>query len=905
MSTRLEDVLQGREQNYILPFFWQHGEDESVLRHYMHVIHDANIGAVCVEARPHPDFAGEQWWKDMDAIIDEAKKLNMKIWILDDAHFPSGQAAGKVEQAPDELCKQYLNYHMVDIAGPVKQTSLCVAEMAKYYASPFEPEDMFAKMDGRKKREFSDDALMAVIASRLDGKEGDIYHLDDSLLDLTGQVKDGWLYWDVPEGTWRIFVIYATRMGGGRDNYVNFLSKKSCHLQIEAVYEPHFDHYGSEFGKTIAGFFSDEPEIGNISGYGRETGIGNMTMPLPWSEEMPELMEERFGADYLRKIPALWMHVGSDEFTADIRNGYMDIVTDQCRRNFGGQIGGWCRAHGVEYIGHIIEDCGMSTRLGASQGHYFRALDGQDWAGIDDIGGQVVLGGENISHMALLGFDADGEFYHHALGKMGTSLAQIDPKKQGRAMCELFGAYGWGEGTRLMKYITDHFLVRGINRYVPHAFSPKEFPDFDCPPHFYAQGKNPLYQPFGTLMKYTNRIAHLIDGGVHVASVAVLYHAESEWSGMGYTDMVKPARALDDVQIDYDFIPADVFGRREKFLTSVDEQGLHINQSTYQALVIPASDYLAPAVIAFVEEAGKYHFPVYVSGKTPVHRIAGTEVVALDELAETLKLRGICDAVSDIPYRNLQIYHYRTRDEQYYLISNEDTGETYQGNITIPVCGILYRYDAFANELYTVAYETIPQEGGRNAAKTRIKLTLEPYEMAVLVIAEDEKRYKNCARAPYTMGAKVAQMEDGCNVSFVENENYPQFADTVTMQQPENVLRYQPDFSGVIRYEGTVTLSAEKELILSIEDAYESVEVWCNGTYAGERICPPYRFDISGLTHEGTNDIRMEVRTTLERRVHALTGGKSPFGPQFGVVPPSGIIGSVDIKRRVVYGKSI
>lgn len=83
-------------------------------------------------------------------------------------------------------------------------------------------------------------------------------------------------------------------MGGGRDNYVNFLSKKSCHLQIEAVYEPHFDHYGSEFGKTIAGFFSDEPEIGNVSGYGRETGIGNMTMPLPWSEEMPELMEERF-----------------------------------------------------------------------------------------------------------------------------------------------------------------------------------------------------------------------------------------------------------------------------------------------------------------------------------------------------------------------------------------------------------------------------------------------------------------------------------------------------------------------------------------------------------------------------------------------------------------------------------
>lgn len=56
MSTRLEDVLQGREQNYILPFFWQHGEEEAVLRHYMHVIHDANIGAVCVEARAASGF---------------------------------------------------------------------------------------------------------------------------------------------------------------------------------------------------------------------------------------------------------------------------------------------------------------------------------------------------------------------------------------------------------------------------------------------------------------------------------------------------------------------------------------------------------------------------------------------------------------------------------------------------------------------------------------------------------------------------------------------------------------------------------------------------------------------------------------------------------------------------------
>ena len=55
--------------------------------------------------------------------------------------------------------------------------------------------------------------------------------------------------------------------------------------------------------------------------------------------------------------------------------------------------------------------------------------------------------------------DADGEFYHYALGKMGASCGHLDPKKKGRTMCELFGAYGWSFGVRDMKYLLDHLLT--------------------------------------------------------------------------------------------------------------------------------------------------------------------------------------------------------------------------------------------------------------------------------------------------------------------------------------------------------------------------------------------------------------------------------------------------------------
>ena len=49
MIERLKQVLQEQGDNYILPFFWQHGEEEEVLRDYVRAIHDANIGALCIE----------------------------------------------------------------------------------------------------------------------------------------------------------------------------------------------------------------------------------------------------------------------------------------------------------------------------------------------------------------------------------------------------------------------------------------------------------------------------------------------------------------------------------------------------------------------------------------------------------------------------------------------------------------------------------------------------------------------------------------------------------------------------------------------------------------------------------------------------------------------------------------
>jgi histidinol phosphatase-like PHP family hydrolase len=109
MKNRILGNLNQSHNNYILPFLWVHGEEEPVLRNMMKTIQESGIEAVCIESRPHPDFVGPQWWHDMDIILNEARKREMKVWILDDSHFPTGYAAGRIKSDYPELKKWYLD----------------------------------------------------------------------------------------------------------------------------------------------------------------------------------------------------------------------------------------------------------------------------------------------------------------------------------------------------------------------------------------------------------------------------------------------------------------------------------------------------------------------------------------------------------------------------------------------------------------------------------------------------------------------------------------------------------------------------------------------------------------------------------------------------------------------------
>jgi hypothetical protein len=816
-----------------------------------------------VESRPHEKFGEEEWWTDMEIVLDEAAALGMKVWILDDKHFPTGYANGLIEKKYPQRRKWQIIERHADAVGPMPGASM-----------------LLPRLEG-------EDELLGVAAYPRPGKEEAV---ELRPLDLSGKVRGSFVYWDIPEGFWRVFYFIKTRKGGQK-NYIHLIDRESVEVQIEGVYEPHYRRLGKYFGNTLVGFFSDEPSLGNdwndwgVPTYGfYDKRPGMRGLALPWSDELYARLNERyagktaaaeFGGRDRRALPflaGLWYDIGPE--TPDIRYNYMDAVTILYRDNFSRPIGDWCRARGVEYIGHIIEDMNAHARLGCSAGHYFRSLDGQDMSGIDIVLHQVMPGfGDRTVSMSSAGGWSDFEFFHYVLAKLGSSMAHIKASLKNRAMCEVFGAYGWAEGVPMMKWLMDHLLVRGINRFVPHAFSPK-FPDPDCPPHFGAAGRDPQFEGFGKLMGYVNRVVHLLEGAVHQAPCAVLYHAEAEWmNGSDCMFTQKPARAIWDAHIDYDILPLDAIEG-----AAVENSCLQVNQARYRCLVVPWSALLPEKALAALNGLAAAGLPVLYAGGAPAG-IISPEIVPLEQLAAALRERGIGDITVEGDFPLLRISHWTRNGNHFFMFFNEDLTKPAKTTVHVPCAGTYLKINLL-DGLYSA------HEGSSPA------LDLAPYQ-SLIVAYGGELPEPNHTETEYgsaetlDLNWDIDLYETGTGVPEGTFKPYRKSVKLHNITGAEG----RPDFSGYIRYRAEFSLhSAEGPAALDFNVPGQTVKMKLNGKDCGMRICPPYRYDVTGVIKAGVNTLELEIANTLVQTV------KDPLS-FYIQIPPSGLQEPVRLLR--------
>lgn len=286
------------------PLFWLHGDESpELLESYIEKVAEGGNGCFTAESRPHVDWLGEGWYRDLAVCLEAAKRLDLKMWIFDEKWWPSGEVGGNV---PEQYATKFLEAARESIKGP-----------------------------GTFSSTFDQSKLVAVVA----GKEAGDGTIDgSSLIDLGDFAQDGALSWNAPDGNWVVMIFawrYAERRGS-RGHLVDGASRDAVDWYIQTVYQPHYDRFPDDFGKAIVGYFYDEPET-----------------PGDWGSEVLPMLAGR-GVDWKKALVA-WKFALAGEEQVAAKYQYQDALAEAWGQTMYAGITKWCNEHGVQSIGHFLE----------------------------------------------------------------------------------------------------------------------------------------------------------------------------------------------------------------------------------------------------------------------------------------------------------------------------------------------------------------------------------------------------------------------------------------------------------------------------------------------------------------------------------------------------------------------
>jgi hypothetical protein len=753
----------------LVPLVFVHGEDEATIRKVIGEVADAGNTGFVWESRPHPDYLGKKWWTDLAIAIDEAKQRGLEVWIFDEWMYPSGIAGGKVVAGNPELGVHVIEERTEAIHGPAAQ---------RMFRQPGTP--------GK---------IVSVSAVR----EG---HEPVALTPRGSAVE-----WSAPAGEWQIVWVVERVMpvepGWSMANMIDVMNPEAARTFLRMTHEETYRHFGAEFGKTIRGFFSDETGFRNIGSYDSLPGMAGM--PMPWSPVFVEYFQKRKGYDPRPRLAGLWHDLGPA--TRTFRYDMMDAYSRAFAENFFKPQQEWCRAHGVRLIGHVVEDNHADHQLGYGPGHWFRAMEYFDMPGIDVVGYQVTPGLDAGWYRWTLpeGVEWDQEHITFGVAAMARGAAWM---RNGREIfAEAFGAYGWSEGLRTVKWIGDWLIVNGINVISPHAVSMK-YNDPDCPPHFNTSAGNPQGRYYRAWAEPFRRLQKLTVESEPVYDAAVLYTGESAW--MGAAQNVAPVvRELETSQVSTVVLPYDA------------------DWAKFPTIVLPFAKYVPAGVLERLAAApGRVLVLERWPDGAPEALRKKARLVTLPELS-----RWVASPLGLTPATTAVVMsRRRTAGGEWILLQNRSLRDTYRGRLDAQVT----RFDPETNRWFAVSGIELP-----------------PYSLWVLWKGAPPAAVEPVAR--YGAGQVVAgpwETPAGRRETLEDWRGWPGFA----------------EFSGTVRYTKTIVLEDPANAALDLGEVGEIAELLVNGKPAGVRIAPPYRWDLAEFGRRGENRIEIDVTNTAQAR---------------------------------------
>jgi hypothetical protein len=500
------------------PFFvWNYKITREEIDNYLNDFKKAGSSQVFIHPRPGliTEYLSDEWFDLFKYTVEKGKELGMNIWIYDENSYPSGFGGGHVPDEMPESVNQGQGLKMVKfetLPDTADRYYLCLKE---------------------------DNGKYINITSSLTGEKG----------------KSG------------KYLLFAKTYNGKSDwyggfSYVDLLYPGVTQKFIEVTMTGYENSIGTEFGKTVQGTFTDEPEIDAPGG------------GIRWTPDLFDVFHKNWHYDLITQLPSLYEETGDWK---KVRHDYTQTLLQLFIDRWSKPWYSYCEENGLKFTGHYWEHSWPNIRPGGDNMAMYA------WHQIPAI--DMLFNQWNDSSV-------NAQFGNVRSVKELASVANQTGRK--RKLCETYGGSGWELTFKDMKRLGDWEYALGINLMNQHLahITLAGARKYDYPLTF------TYHEPWWNDYKYINdhfaRLSMALSSGKQINNILIIEPTTSVWlydsyvnpdpvyaeTGQKFQDFIT---MLEQSQVEYDLGSENIINDRG----SVSNGEFIVGQCSYSTVVLP------------------------------------------------------------------------------------------------------------------------------------------------------------------------------------------------------------------------------------------------------------------------------------------------------------------------------
>ncbi|MBQ8232336.1 MAG: hypothetical protein IJZ34_10490 [Lachnospiraceae bacterium] len=532
------------------PFWaWNCALEQEELNWQLEVLKQMGFGGAHIHVRTgmKTPYLSDEYMNIVKACVEKAKNLDMLTWLYDEDRWPSGAAGGLVTKDK--------------------------AYRARYLLFTRNVQEDYEFLIGCYEVELDEEGCLK--SWKLVDENGDVLH-----------------------EKWYAYLVLQKESHRFNDQtYVDTLNKNAIDRFIDITYESYRRSISQEFGSSVPAVFTDEPQFTRKSTL--SFPLSKADVILPWTDDLPDTFFEIYGENLVEGIPELIWERADGQISV-LRYHYHDHVCERFVTAFADNCGNWCREHGIELTGHVLEEPTLYSQTSVL-GEAMRCYRSFGLPGIDMLCARFEYTTAKQAQSVV-----------HQYGREGM-------------LSELYGVTNWDFDFRGHKLHGDWQAALGVTIRVPHlswvSMAGEAKRDYPASIHY----QSPWWEKYAFVEEHFARLNTALTRGNPLVKVGIIHPIESYWLHWGPNEQTALVREVMDTNfqnitkwllfgsIDFDFIS-------ESLLPDLCEKAgapLKVGEMEYDVILVPECETLRTTTLHCLEQFVQAGGNLIFAGKLP------------------------------------------------------------------------------------------------------------------------------------------------------------------------------------------------------------------------------------------------------------------------------------------------